>query len=74
MCKVKLAMDPSIGTLIKECHLIRDKLKGKLRASMLARLVLRGEVWNLWKDWNARIFQQQARQKILVYRQLYEDL
>ena len=74
LCKLKLKLDPAIGTLLEECNVIKTKFKGRHKDSFLARLVLRGATWYIWKERNSRIFQQQSRHKILVFRHLYEDI
>ena len=55
-------------------QLIRSKFKGRQKITMLEKLVLRGAVWHIWKERNARVFQQRSTHKIAVFRTLYEDM
>jgi len=70
---LKHGLDSNIGSLIDECKLIRSKFKGRQKITMLARLVIRGVVWHIWEERNARVFQQRSTHKITVFRTLYEE-
>jgi len=73
LCQLKLNLDPTILSLIEECNVINSKFNGKHKTAFLAKLVLRSATWHIWKERNSRIFQQQSRHNILVFRQLYEE-
>jgi len=64
LCKLKLRINPSIHSLQQEALNIKEGFNKKTKSFILARLVLGGAVWHIWKEQNSRIFQHKMQHKI----------
>jgi hypothetical protein len=75
LCKLKLSLHHShIGSLIQEADVIRDKFKARDKTYKLARLAFNATVWHIWQERNRRIFQRAQLHKVMVFRNIYEDI
>ena len=57
-----------------EAEPILKNFKDKSRLTVLANSALCATVWHIWRERNGRIFQHVARNKIMVFRSIYEDI
>jgi len=67
LCKLNLGMDRTVTSLQDEALNIKEKFSKKKRCYALARLVIGGAVWHLWKGRNSRIYQQKMQNRIMVF-------
>ena len=74
LCRLKLGLAGSPGTLYEEASLIQPKFHAKCKSTILAKNTIAAAVWHVWKEWNLRIFRLQSSHKIMVFRMLYEDI
>jgi len=75
LCRLKLTMPADNQLkLYQEALLIKNKFKQKTKVYQLSRLVLTAAVWQIWLERNRRVFQYKSLHKILVFRNLYEDI
>ena len=75
LCKLKLQLHPSISNLVEEAQNLIIKFKKKMRVSYIARISFSATIWHTWQMVrNRRIFQLEQMSKILVFRNLYEDI
>jgi hypothetical protein len=75
LCKLKLQMhSSSMGNLHEEANLIKAKFKPNDDVYQLARIALACTVWHIWLERCKRIFQSKSQHKILVFRNIYEDV
>jgi len=63
-----------LGTLEMEADLLLKKFKNKNRLAVLARIAFTATVWHKWRERNERIFKNNTRHKIIVFRSIYADI
>jgi len=74
LCRLKLGLTGTIGTLEEEALLILTTFKNKTKTGILAKLTLSAIVWHIWKERNQRVFHLPEHHKIVVFRRLFEDI
>ena len=75
LSKLKLDLKNARGTsLMEEANNIDIKFKQKNNTSTLAKLVFAAVVWHIWKERNDRIFLSESKHKILVFKNIYDDV
>ena len=74
LCKLKLLLNPTINNLPEEALRLKATFKSKTKSAFVAKIALSCTGWHTWQERNNRIFQAQARNKIMVFRKLYEDI
>ena len=74
LCKLKLIIHPTISSLAEEVKRIKAVFNNKNKAAFIAKSALSATVWHIWQERNNSFFQAQARNKIMVFMNLYEDI
>jgi len=54
--------------------LLQSKFKKKTKATILAKTCVAAATWHIWKERNARVFNLKEQNKVLVFRNMYEDI
>ena len=64
----------SMGLIQDEATLLQNKFKKKKKPTILSRMILAAAVWHIWRERNVRVLQQQESHKIVVFKNLSEDI
>ena len=73
LCKLKLKLSRNITNFENVAHNLAAVFSSKSKVS-IAKNSFSATVWHIWQEQNRRTFQAQEKNKIMVYRNLYEDI
>jgi len=74
LCKLKLELNTTLGSISEEAKSLSSSFNKRKRSSFIAKVAFSAVIWHIWKERKNRIFQFQERNKVMVFRNLYEDI